>query len=181
MIFARHSFLRNQVAALAFVLAVSVPTFAAAHSIEDAQVELELKILGKVSPKCELSVANPKADVILTEKAGSTSVPFLVDCNQRMNVRIRSLNGGMQHSEVGRDPRFAGFVNFVPYTASFKVDVEGARIVAADSQTMTSPVEGSVGLIPHQTTGALSLAWNATPPLLGGLYLDVIEIRVSGD
>src|SRR3546814_18188534 len=96
-----------------------------------------------VSPKCELSFSDDEADGVLTEQAGTTTLPFAVDCNERMNVQMRSLNGGLQHVEVGREPRFNGFANFVPYTATFRIDAEGARGVSAESREMTSPVRGS--------------------------------------
>src|SRR3546814_911961 len=166
--------------ALASSLMISNGTLAYAHTRDDASQSLELKIFGKVSPKCELSFSDDEADVVLTEQAGTTTLPFAVDCNERMNVQMRSLNGGLQHVEVGREPRFNGFANFVPYTATFRIDAEGARGVSAESREMTSPVRGSVGKIPFQSNGELSFAWAATPPLLGGQYRDVIEIRVRG-
>lgn len=166
--------------ALASSLMISNGTVAFAHARDDASQSLELKIFGKVSPKCELSFSDDEADVVLTEQAGTTTLPFAVDCNQRMNVQMRSLNGGLQHVEVGREPRFNGFANFVPYTATFRIDVEGAREVSAESREMTSSASGNVGRIPFQSKGELNFAWAATPPLLGGQYRDVIEIRVSG-
>jgi len=151
-----------------------------AHSVNGAHQSLQLNISGQISPKCGLSFPDNEADVVLTERAGTTSLPFAVSCNQRMNVQLRSLNGGLQHTEVGRAPRFNGFANFVPYTLTFSIDSEGARDVSADSREMTSPVQGTVGQIPFESNGSLTLAWATTPPLLGGQYRDVIEIRISG-
>jgi len=167
-------------AALVASLPFSDSSIAYAHTRDDASQSLELKIFGKVSAKCELSFSDNEVDVVLTERAGTTALPFAVDCNQRMNVQMRSLNGGLQHTEVGREPRFNGFANFVPYTATFRIDAEGAREVSAESREMTSSARGNVGRIPFQSKGELNFAWAATPPLLGGQYRDVIEIRVSG-
>jgi len=105
----------------------------------------------------------------------------MVDCNQRMNVEMRSLNGGLQHTKLGRDARFPGFANFVPYRASFALDTEGARVFSVKSTEIIAPAQGSIGLVPYQASGSLNLAWDQTLPLLGGQYRDVIEIRVSGD
>lgn len=168
-------------AAIAFGLAFALPASAWCHSKGSSQVDLALSIYGKISPKCELALNDRNIDVILTDKAGTASLPFTLDCNQKMSVQLRSLNGGLQHEALGSAPKYAGFVNFVPYTATFQVNADGAQPFSAESKRMTSAVQGHIGRGSSQTTGAISFAWEATPPLLGGRYKDVIEIRVSGD
>src|SRR3546814_15445369 len=116
--------------ALASSLMISNGTLAYAHTRDDASQSLELKIFGKVSPKCELSFSDDEAGVVLTEQAGTTPLHFAVDCNERMNVQMRSLNGGHQHVEVGRVPRFQGLANVVPSSAHTRIVAEGARGVS---------------------------------------------------
>lgn len=166
---------------LALAASIGVATPASAHSIDQSSMSLELTIRGKVSPKCEISLSSRSVDVILDDNAGAHALPFMVDCNQRMNVEMRSLNGGLQHTKLGRDARFPGFANFVPYRASFALDTEGARVFSVKSTEIIAPAQGSIGLVPYQASGSLNLAWDQTLPLLGGQYRDVIEIRVSGD
>src|SRR3546814_11507965 len=108
--------------ALASSLMISNGTLAYAHTRDDASQSLELKIFGKVRPKCELSFSDDEADVVLTEQAGPTTLPFAVDYTERMNVQMSSLNGGLQHFDVDREPRLNGTSHFMPSTATFRIE-----------------------------------------------------------
>src|SRR3546814_19014078 len=79
--------------ALASSLMISNGTLAYAHTRDDASQSLELKIFGKVSPKCELSFSDDEADVVLTEQADrksvvlGKSVSVRVDCGGRRIIK----------------------------------------------------------------------------------------------
>jgi len=95
-------------------------------------------------------------------------------------VQMTSLNGGLSHATHRRGETYAGFTNFIPYQARFNLGVNGAASVVADSEAMLSGAGGSTGVTPYQANGTLGLIWQPSPALLGGEYIDVIEIRVSG-
>lgn len=183
----RKSLCLRSIAAAVIIVAATLGTPAFAHSYDGAnsydgaKSTLELKIRGKISPKCEISLSKKAVEVVLNDHAGTESLPFRIDCNQRMSVVMRSLNGGLQHVDIGREARFPGFANYVPYRATFALDSNGAVPVSARSEEMSTGAGGSLSVVPYQTTGSLNLAWDEGLPLLGGQYRDVIEIRVSGD
>jgi hypothetical protein len=142
--------------------------------------ELELTITGHISPKCEIRLPNRALNVQLFDRAGSDQLGFALDCNQVMNVTLVSQNGGLEHDTHARGEAFDGFLNFLPYTATFSVNANGAQAISASSEAMRGGAGGSVGVVPHGTTGTLELGWNPELPLVGGTYQDVIEIRVTG-
>jgi len=79
-------------------------------------------------------------------------------------------------------PDYPGFDNFLPYNLTFAIDALDAQPVMFESQSIKGTHgEGSVGVIPFQTTGYVMLDWAPGEPLVAGNYRDVIEIRVIGD
>jgi hypothetical protein len=146
----------------------------------DDGVELELTITGKISPKCEISLPNKRIQTVLTDGAGSESVAFSVNCNQKLSVVMTSANGGFEHPTRDRNENFDGFTNFLPYQATFSVNANDAQPVVAQSEAMLGGAGGSIGVVPHSATGTLELSWQPEQPLLGGVFEDVIEIRVTG-
>ncbi len=142
--------------------------------------KLELKIKGRISPKCEIDLPNRRVQKILTDGPGSESIGFRLNCNQRLSVSMTSTNGGFEHPTRDRDQAFEGFTNFLPYRAQFSVNASNAVPVTANSVSMLGGAGGSIGTIPFNTTGTLELSWAPELPLLGGTYEDTIEIRVSG-
>lgn len=148
------------------------------HHDDDA--ELNLLIVGKVSPKCEISLPNKSIKTTLTDGPGSESVAFSVKCNQKLSVVMTSANGGFEHPTRDRNQSFDGFTNFLPYQATFSVNANHAQPVVAQSEAMLGGAGGSIGVVPHTATGTLQLSWQPEQPLLGGVYEDVIEIRVTG-
>lgn len=154
-------------------LGAAMPAFAS-----DAVATLEIE--GEISARCAISLGETNVSVPLTAAGGTRSIPFSVDCNQPLSVQMTSRNGGLSHVTHGRGETYAGFANFVPYSAAFSLAVNGAAPVVAESEAMRAGAGGSTGVTPYQATGMLGLTWRPTPALLGGQYSDVIEIRVSG-
>lgn len=150
------------------------------NSRNDAAVDLELDIVGHISPKCEIQLPNRAIRVLLNDQPGTEQVGFRLDCNQQMSVVMTSQNGGLEHASHGRGESFDGFANFLPYSATFQVDADGALPVTATSNAMLGGAGGAIGVVPHKAAGSLALAWNPEQPLVGGTFEDVIEIRVTG-
>ncbi|MEP7350743.1 MAG: hypothetical protein ABI668_12455 [Sphingorhabdus sp.] len=142
--------------------------------------ELELGIVGHISPKCEISLPNRRIQTELTDGPGSETVAFRINCNQTLSVTMTSANGGFEHPARDRNENFAGFMNFLPYRAAFMVNADDAQPVIAESEAMLGGAGGSIGTVPYDASGTLELSWNPELPLLGGTFEDVIEIRVSG-
>ena len=145
-----------------------------------SNAELQLRIFGKISPKCEISLPNRRIQTVLTDDAGSESVNFRVNCNQELSVTMTSANGGFEHPTRDRGENYDGFLNLLPYRATFSVNADDARAVVAKSEDMIAGAGGSIGTVPFKAKGKLELTWDPELPLLGGTFVDVIEIRVSG-
>jgi hypothetical protein len=145
---------------------------------EDAR--LELNIEGHISPKCEIDLPNQQIRRVLTDGPGREALSFRVNCNQMLSVTMTSANGGLEHPTRKHEQAFEGFTNFLPYTAAFSLNANGAQPIVAESAAMVAGTGGSIGAIPFNASGTLELNWTPAMPLLGGTYEDIIEIRVSG-
>lgn len=152
----------------------------AASSAHAADATAKLEITGHVSPRCSLAFEQSTVSHVLTDGPGSDDVPFAVDCNQRLVVNLKSLNGGLAHEARSRLMPSPGFISLLPYTATFQVDAAGASPIAFRSEQMLTGATGSIGVTPYKAHGRLVLSWSPSAPLIGGAYSDVIEVRVSG-
>jgi len=155
---------------------------AKANDLGSSATELELIISGYVSPKCDIKWNPQSIDIELSAPRGHQDYPVQVDCNQILDVELSSAYGGFRlQTNRMKFPDVPGFTGFIPYQANFSVNIPGASSVIADSQSMQSaPQAGSVGVVPHRTTGTLRLSWDQDAIPFGGRYGDVIEIRASG-
>ena len=147
-----------------------------------ASVNLELDLRGYVKPRCELNLSTNDIYTVLTDGPGQETVPFNVNCNQRLSVSMQSRNGGLQHEKHGIWDTSTGFTGFLPYKLEFTVNADGAEPVVEESEKIKAvPGGGSIGTIPFRAKGNLKLSWVPEGNLFGGRYGDVIEIRVSGE
>jgi hypothetical protein len=156
------------------------PAVHASNGSNNDGVDLDLTIIGRISPKCEINLPEKAVHVQLFDRPGNEQVEFTVNCNQKLSVTMTSLNGGLEHVTHSRGEQFEGFQNFLPYTAQFDVNADGAQVVSIDSEAMVGGATGSIGVVPFSTNGTLNLSWDPEQPLVGGTYEDVIEIRVTG-
>ena len=142
---------------------------------------LRLKLKGHVRPHCGIGLENQQIFENLTDGPGHRVIAFEVDCNEELQIEMRSLNGGLQHenaSLIGVQP---GFLTLLPYDLSVNVQASNAQTVNVGSQEIKNIFRGgSIGVIPYRTSGQLELRWSPENPLIGGRYRDVIEIRTSG-
>ncbi len=148
------------------------------HGHDDAQIDL--RVTGHVSPKCEINLPNRRIQTALTDGSGHETVTFHVNCNQILSVVMTSSNGGLKHPTYDREQSFQGFTNFLPYRASLSVNANNAQSIVAESSAMIGGASGSIGVVPFSAAGKLELQWNPEQPLLGGTFEDVIEIRITG-
>lgn len=142
---------------------------------------LELVLQGHISPRCEVALDARNIELDLKQVTGSRTYPVQIDCNQVLNIEMSSRNGGFQiETNTSRRAPSHGFTDFIPYHATFNVNVPGARAIHFDSLKMKSIFQsGSVGVVPFETTGTLELSWSHNSTPYGGHYSDVIEIRAS--
>lgn len=160
------------------------PAIAGGESFTSASsTNLELKIAGKISPKCDVRLAEEDVELDFSSRDGHQDFLVEVDCNQELGIEMRSQHGGFRLETIGKNmPKARGFTGFVPYAAEFSVNALGAQPVLVNSELMKNSASGgSIGVIPYKTNGNLSLKWSAKADLFGGRYSDVIEIRASGN
>lgn len=164
----------------ALILAWTAPAIATGPSHSSGSATAILEISGRISSRCSIDLDDRTISVTLNEAGGSRSVPFSVDCNRPMQVHLTSRFGGLSHVTHQRGEEYRGFTGFIPYRASFDVTAQGADVVTANSEEMKDGVTGSVGVTPYRANGTFGVTWQASEPLLGGNYSDVIEIRIVG-
>ncbi len=147
-----------------------------------SSTDLELVVSGHIAPKCEIEWDPATVDLELSTPRGLKDYPVQVDCNQILDVELSSLHGGFRlQTNRASLPDVPGFTGFIPYHVIFSVNIPDATPVHSNSHSMqSSPQIGSVGVVPHQTTGNLRLSWDQDAIPFGGRYGDVIEIRASG-
>lgn len=155
----------------------------AAHATGERDATLKLAITGRIAPRCEIALGERRIDAKLSSlpsQTGQERLGFKVRCNQTMAVTMLSKNGGLEHATHAQGKSFPGFLNFLPYQADFEVNAAGARPIAASSEEMRRGAGGSISTIPYDASGSVKIRWAAQQPLVGGVFQDVIEIRVSG-
>lgn len=165
----------------AWTIGSSMMNTAHANDVSPQSVtDLELKIAGQIAPKCDVHWNNKDLDLDLSAPNGHQDFLVSVNCNQLLNVELTSEFGGFKLDTNSAIPAVSGFTGFISYTAEFSVDIQNAKTVTADSQSMrATPRGGSIGVIPYETSGRLRLTWDNQSTPFGGRYRDVIEIRTS--
>jgi len=145
-------------------------------------VDLELKLFGKIKPRCEIHLSKEKLWFEMTDDASLRSLPFDINCNQPLKIEVSSRNGGLEHSSHDRIPTYPGFTSFLEYDLDLALQAPGTNNLHFDSEDITNePGRGHFGAIPHDTKGELQISWTSTETLIAGTYGDVIEIRITGD
>jgi hypothetical protein len=173
---------RNTLGFLGAILAFGTANAKINSQSPDGATTIELGIEGYIKPHCAIQLDPSIPNLNLSSNVGKYTQSFGVNCNQRLHVEMRSLNGALVHSkneDLSHNPKFSDRIN---YRLEFSVAAPGASTLSAYSQDMfEDSVSGSIGTIPYKTKGNLHFSWSSEKPLLAGEYGDVIEIRVSGD
>jgi len=160
-------------------MATSYPSYGTNHP---AQVDLKLKLFGKIKPHCEIHLPKEKLWFEMTDAADMRSVSFDLNCNQPLKVEVSSLNGGLEHTSHDRLPDYPGFTSFVEYDLDISLRAPGTNALRFESEDISNdPGRGHFGAIPHDTKGDLKISWSPSETLIAGEYGDVIEIRITGD
>ncbi|NNF00980.1 MAG: hypothetical protein HKN25_18330, partial [Pyrinomonadaceae bacterium] len=129
-----------------------------------------------------VQILDNQIELDFSNLTGFENVNVDIDCNQELVVEMQSRHGGFQLVTPGREHQANnGFTAFVPYTAEFSVNALNSQKIRVESADMKGVTRGgSIGVIPYQSNGNLKLIWSSDTPMLGGRYIDVIEIRTSG-
>ena len=144
--------------------------------------QLDLAIGGFIKPHCSFELGDEFLWVDLLDRAGSTTIPFNVDCNVPLEFSVESENGSLDHVSSQQIGSYPGFQSRLPYTVNLNFDVPNADQISFDSENIQAvPGTGTLDVIPFQSVGRVRLNWNPEAPLIAGKYKDIIRIRVTGD
>lgn len=142
-----------------------------------------LDLVGWVEPKCEISRFGNGSNRLEFTVSGAGTIPFEVDCNVPMQIKLSSEHGGLVNQRflqlAGAGDRWAARW---PYRASVTIDEIGFRESAASGDLLGGVVWSTGRDIPFQTEGDLTIELqDSAAPLVAGTYEDVIRITVSPD
>lgn len=105
---------------LVAALAVLCPSASIAGSIPDnLKPSLSYEVTGVIRPVCSLNqgqrqvsligLANPATDTV---RASTVDLPFALDCNSPVRLRLQSDNGGLKSARTTSDPAFLATVGY---------------------------------------------------------------------
>lgn len=141
---------------------------------------LRLRIAGTIPARCAIGFSDRRAELALERASGTFDLPFSVDCNDLMTVRVKSRFGAMVHVQKPDIQPSPGFGQEQPYRIALALQGGAVSPTFESRDIRDVPGTFSTESVPGTTTGKLSLSWRRTQPLLGGEYNDILEIRVSG-
>ena len=175
----RRALNRACVLARLALAAVLVPAVALA----DDMVTLDL--VGWVEPKCEISRFGNGGNRLefTVSVSGSGSIPFEIDCNVPMQIKLSSEHGALVNTRylqlAGNGDRWSARW---PYRATVSIDEIGFRESAASGDLLGGVVWSTGREVPFQTEADLTVELeDSATPLVAGSYEDVIRITVSPD
>lgn len=137
---------------------------------------LTLDVAGHISPVCSIALPE-RHHVGELSRAGETSIPFTLDCNQSLSFALRSEEGGLRHESVAD--------YFVPYRARLELldDAAGVgRNIESEDMRAASEIDRLGDAAPFDETGRLVIHWDDPAQTLAqGTYRDVVTITLVLD
>ena len=173
----RRALNRASVLARLALAAVLVPAVALADDV------VTLDLVGWVEPKCEISRFGNGGNRLEFTVSGSGSIPFEIDCNVPMQIKLSSEHGALVNTRylqlAGNGDRWSARW---PYRATVSIDEIGFRESAASGDLLGGVVWSTGREVPFQTEADLTVELeDSATPLVAGSYEDVIRITVSPD
>ncbi len=164
---------------VAMLVVAGTPAAALAEP-SDNTATLTLNVAGTIPPRCMVAFDDTRATLDLARLSGSSDIPFGIDCNDRMVMRIKSRFGAMLHEAAPVIQPSPGFDQNQPYRVAVSLGAgqASAAFESRDIRDVWGELQSTA--VPGVTRGQLAVSWQRSQPLLGGNYNDVIEIRISG-
>lgn len=129
---------------------------------------LTLEISGKINDQCQINLS--AGNEIDLSNVKEKSLPMDIYCNQPMNIRVSSVNGGL--AIKGRE-------DIEPHIYTLEIDIGDLNLNyknKSDALTIAKEVKSS-GVIPFSTSGTLRVTLEESL-LFAGYYEDVVQIDV---
>ena len=175
---------RQAVRLLTFCALVLAPTNARAD-------EFSVRAIGTILGSCGFTVSSsfpPDADLTVP---GSINAGALVNCGVPFRVHAASASGALRNSA----PAASGFTNFLGYTLSVSVMLDGGSAISASCGSATLVAgQSSCALSPFNATGlssgagiatnktaTLTASWGSpgSAHLAAGTYSDTLTITIA--